>query len=210
MDTHWIYLKTSNEFQISYQIDPRLLVWFIENYDGEKCQLAQFSVVIPLNWLQIWYRINFNVIGVKLSGWCCFQWIWKVQEVVLLFHLCFIHTGLTTCLVWSCLNHELWCQQVLIYFSFWSVTSVIIFCPFRFICSRETGALSRTIDRGSRAINFILSSMVFNVVPTILEVGFYSSLTWIRALWNSNLWNYLRIHLLMSWFLSGYLSSWFT
>lgn len=40
----------------------------------------------------------------------------------------------------------------------------------RYHLSRETGALSRIIDRGSRAINFILSSMVFNVVPTILEV----------------------------------------
>ena len=36
--------------------------------------------------------------------------------------------------------------------------------------SRQTGALNRIIDRGSRAINFILSSMVFNVVPTVLEV----------------------------------------
>lgn len=45
-----------------------------------------------------------------------------------------------------------------------------------FFSSRETGALSRIIDRGSRAINFILSAMVFNVVPTILEVclSFYS------------------------------------
>ncbi|KAF6161740.1 hypothetical protein GIB67_009109, partial [Kingdonia uniflora] len=34
---------------------------------------------------------------------------------------------------------------------------------------RQTGALNRIIDRGSRAINFILSAMVFNVVPTILE-----------------------------------------
>jgi hypothetical protein len=40
------------------------------------------------------------------------------------------------------------------------------------IYSRQTGALSRTIDRGTRGINFILSSMVFNVVPTILEVYF--------------------------------------
>lgn len=40
----------------------------------------------------------------------------------------------------------------------------------RYHLSRETGALNRIIDRGSRAINFILSSMVFNVVPTILEV----------------------------------------
>eukprot|EP00850_Spirogloea_muscicola_P001318 SM000005S17115 [mRNA] locus=s5:270748:275529:- [translate_table: standard] len=36
--------------------------------------------------------------------------------------------------------------------------------------SRQTGALSRTIDRGTRGINFILSSMVFNVVPTVLEI----------------------------------------
>ncbi|KAL9252784.1 ABC transporter B family member 25-like protein [Drosera capensis] len=39
----------------------------------------------------------------------------------------------------------------------------------RFHLSRETGALSRVIDRGSRAINFILTAMVFNVVPTLLE-----------------------------------------
>ncbi|KAK9803861.1 hypothetical protein WJX73_009688 [Symbiochloris irregularis] len=36
--------------------------------------------------------------------------------------------------------------------------------------SRQTGALNRIIDRGNRGINFILSSMVFNVVPTALEV----------------------------------------
>ncbi|CAB4282005.1 unnamed protein product [Prunus armeniaca] len=42
----------------------------------------------------------------------------------------------------------------------------------RYHLSRETGALNRIIDRGSRAINFILSSMVFNVVPTILELSY--------------------------------------
>lgn len=41
----------------------------------------------------------------------------------------------------------------------------------RYHLSRETGGLNRIIDRGSRAINFILSSMVFNVVPTILEIS---------------------------------------
>ncbi|KAL7582268.1 hypothetical protein Lser_V15G42072 [Lactuca serriola] len=40
----------------------------------------------------------------------------------------------------------------------------------RYHLSRETGALNRIIDRGSRAINFILSAMVFNVVPTVLEI----------------------------------------
>ncbi|KAK9279084.1 hypothetical protein L1049_012759 [Liquidambar formosana] len=57
--------------------------------------------------------------------------------------------------------------------------------------SRETGALNRIIDRGSRAINFILSSMVFNVVPTILEISmvsgilaykFGASFAWITSL----------------------------
>ena len=36
--------------------------------------------------------------------------------------------------------------------------------------NRQTGGLSRAIDRGTRGINFILSSMIFNVVPTGLEV----------------------------------------
>ncbi|KAK2980408.1 hypothetical protein RJ640_025254, partial [Escallonia rubra] len=46
----------------------------------------------------------------------------------------------------------------------------------RYHLSRETGALNRVIDRGSRAINFILSSMVFNVVPTILEISMVSGI----------------------------------
>lgn len=57
--------------------------------------------------------------------------------------------------------------------------------------SRETGGLNRVIDRGSRAINFILSSMVFNVFPTILEISmvsgilayrFGASFAWITSL----------------------------
>uniref|UniRef100_A0A7I4AR54 Uncharacterized protein n=1 Tax=Physcomitrium patens TaxID=3218 RepID=A0A7I4AR54_PHYPA len=37
--------------------------------------------------------------------------------------------------------------------------------------SRQTGSLNLIIDRGTRAINFILSSMVFNVVPILLEIS---------------------------------------
>lgn len=51
----------------------------------------------------------------------------------------------------------------------------ILWIIFPFYGSRQTGALNRTIDRGSRAINFILTAAVFNVVPTILEVN---SLNW--------------------------------
>jgi hypothetical protein len=41
----------------------------------------------------------------------------------------------------------------------------------QFHLDRNTGQLSRIIDRGSRSINFALSAMLFNVVPTILEVA---------------------------------------
>jgi ATP-binding cassette, subfamily B (MDR/TAP), member 7 len=40
------------------------------------------------------------------------------------------------------------------------------FCVF----SRQTGGLNHVIDQGSRAINYILTVIMFNVVPTILEV----------------------------------------
>lgn len=40
-----------------------------------------------------------------------------------------------------------------------------------FHLGRQTGAVARIIDRGTRGINFILSSMVFNVVPTAFEVS---------------------------------------
>ncbi|CAH2069548.1 unnamed protein product, partial [Thlaspi arvense] len=46
----------------------------------------------------------------------------------------------------------------------------------RYHLSRETGGLNRIIDRGSRAINFILSAMVFNVFPTILEISMVSGI----------------------------------
>lgn len=40
-----------------------------------------------------------------------------------------------------------------------------------FHSNRNTGGLSRAIDRGIRSINFVLSSMTFNVVPTVFEIA---------------------------------------
>jgi ATP-binding cassette subfamily B (MDR/TAP) protein 7 len=40
-----------------------------------------------------------------------------------------------------------------------------------FHLQRNTGALNRSIDRGTRSLNFILSALTFNVVPTIAEIG---------------------------------------
>ncbi|XP_014283304.1 iron-sulfur clusters transporter ABCB7, mitochondrial [Halyomorpha halys] len=50
-----------------------------------------------------------------------------------------------------------------------------------FHLSRQTGALSKTIDRGSRGINFVLSAMLFNVVPTIFELALVSSLLGLKC-----------------------------
>ena len=40
-----------------------------------------------------------------------------------------------------------------------------------FHLNRQTGALSKTIDRGSRGIATVLNAMVFNIVPTIFELS---------------------------------------
>lgn len=40
-----------------------------------------------------------------------------------------------------------------------------------FHLNRRTGALNKAIDRGSRGINFVLAALVFNVLPTAVEVG---------------------------------------
>ena len=39
-----------------------------------------------------------------------------------------------------------------------------------FHLSRDTGGLFRALDRGTRAINFIMNAMVFNLLPTSFEV----------------------------------------
>ncbi|KAL0176877.1 hypothetical protein M9458_029207, partial [Cirrhinus mrigala] len=39
-----------------------------------------------------------------------------------------------------------------------------------FHLSRQTGALSKAIDRGTRGISFVLSALVFNLGPTLFEM----------------------------------------
>lgn len=50
-----------------------------------------------------------------------------------------------------------------------------------FHLSRKTGALSKTIDRGSRGINFALSAIVFNIVPTLFELGMVATILGIKC-----------------------------
>lgn len=40
-----------------------------------------------------------------------------------------------------------------------------------FHLTRQTGGLTRAIDRGTKGISFLLTSMVFHILPTALEIG---------------------------------------
>src|SRR4051794_35506292 len=40
-----------------------------------------------------------------------------------------------------------------------------------FHLNRNTGSLNRSIDRGTRSLNFVLSALAFNVLPTMAEIG---------------------------------------
>lgn len=45
-----------------------------------------------------------------------------------------------------------------------------------FHLSRQTGGLSKAIDRGTRAISFVLSALIFNLGPTVFEMGLVSAI----------------------------------
>lgn len=50
----------------------------------------------------------------------------------------------------------------------------------RFHMERKTGGLSRVIERGTRGIDFLLRFMLFNILPTLLEIVLISSIFWVK------------------------------
>jgi ATP-binding cassette subfamily B protein len=46
----------------------------------------------------------------------------------------------------------------------------------RFHLNRQTGGVSRDIDRGTRGIGFLLNFMLFNILPTLLEIGLVAAI----------------------------------
>ncbi|WP_233553163.1 ABCB family ABC transporter ATP-binding protein/permease [Teichococcus wenyumeiae] len=48
----------------------------------------------------------------------------------------------------------------------------------RFHLDRQTGGLSRMIERGTKGINFVLDYMVFSIIPTLLEVLMVALILW--------------------------------
>jgi len=49
-----------------------------------------------------------------------------------------------------------------------------------FHLTRQTGGLSRDIDRGTSGINFLMRFMVFNIVPTLLEIVMVVSILFVK------------------------------
>src|SRR6202012_5441920 len=48
----------------------------------------------------------------------------------------------------------------------------------RFHLDRQTGGLSRAVERGTKGIDFLLSFMLFNILPTLLEIGLVTAVLW--------------------------------
>ena len=48
----------------------------------------------------------------------------------------------------------------------------------RFHLERQTGGLSRIIERGVKGIEFVLAFMMFNILPTLLEIGMVCAILW--------------------------------
>ncbi len=49
----------------------------------------------------------------------------------------------------------------------------------RFHLDRQTGGLSRAIERGTKGIEFVLAFMLFNIIPTLLEILVVCSILWV-------------------------------
>src|SRR3989338_3023913 len=50
----------------------------------------------------------------------------------------------------------------------------------RFHLDRQTGGMSRDIERGAAGIRFLLNFMLFNILPTLLEIGFVAGILFIK------------------------------
>ena len=48
----------------------------------------------------------------------------------------------------------------------------------RFHLDRQTGGLSRAVERGTKGIDFLLNFMLFNIIPTMLEILMVCAVMW--------------------------------
>ena len=50
----------------------------------------------------------------------------------------------------------------------------------KFHLERQTGGVSRDIERGTRGISFLLTFMLFNVIPTLVEIGLVATILLVK------------------------------
>ena len=50
----------------------------------------------------------------------------------------------------------------------------------RFHLERQTGGMSRDIERGTRGISFLLTFLLFNILPTLLEIGLVAAILLVK------------------------------
>lgn len=53
----------------------------------------------------------------------------------------------------------------------------------RFHVQRQTGGLTRSIERGTKGIDFLLNFMLFNILPTLLEIVLVCGILWVMYDW---------------------------
>jgi ATP-binding cassette subfamily B protein len=53
----------------------------------------------------------------------------------------------------------------------------------RFHLERQTGGLSRVIERGTLGMSFVINFMTFNIIPTILEIVMVAGVMWVLFDW---------------------------
>jgi len=64
----------------------------------------------------------------------------------------------------------------------------------RFHLERQTGGVSRDIERGTRGIGFLLNFMLFNILPTLVEIGLVAAILLVKY----NIWFTVIIFLTLS------------
>lgn len=70
---------------------------------------------------------------------------------------------------------------------------------FRFHLKRQTGGLSRSIERGTKGIDFLLNFMLFNILPTLLEIVLVCGILWVLYDWTFAAVTFVTIASYIAW-----------
>lgn len=69
----------------------------------------------------------------------------------------------------------------------------------RFHVQRQTGGLSRSIERGTKGIDFLLNFMLFNILPTLLEIVLVCGILWVLYDWTFAVVTFVTIASYIAW-----------